>query len=63
VAAAERAGRLLVTVMTDALAEARRLDQLGIAHDSIELLPGKAKKVSVVGPDGNAITLGEPLTG
>jgi predicted enzyme related to lactoylglutathione lyase len=62
VADAERAGRALVTVLVDDLDTwVAGFAERGIACDPMETLPGKVRRVSVVDPDGNRITFGQPL--
>lgn len=63
VADAERVGNGLLTLLVDDLdAELEQLAERGIEPTSIDEIPGAVRKGEFVDPDGNRITLGQPLT-
>jgi glyoxylase I family protein len=63
VADAERAGRGLITVMVDDLAEhVAGITARGLATEPIETVPGLFRRTSLTDPDGNRISFGEALS-
>ena len=64
VADAGRAGSALVVLLVEeleALTEQLRRD--GIAVPPIDTVPGVVRRVTLTDPDGNTVSLGEPLSG
>ncbi len=60
VADRERAGNALVTLIVDDLDTwMARLARAGIAHGEVEVLSGGVRKITVLDPDGNSISLGQ----
>lgn len=61
---ARRAGHALVILLVEDLeALAERLRQKGITVPPIDTVPGVVRRVTLADPDGNTISLGEPLSG
>ena len=59
----DRAGRGLLTLLVDDLdAELARVSARGIEASSTETIPGKVRKAELEDPDGNRVTLGQPLS-
>jgi predicted enzyme related to lactoylglutathione lyase len=59
---AQRAGNgLLTLIVNDLDAEIAELKRRGIEIGAIETMPGAARKVTVTDPDGNSVTMGQPL--
>ena len=59
---AARAGYGLLTLLVDDLdRELAELEERGVAADALETLPGKVRKGEFTDPEGNRITLGQPL--
>lgn len=60
---ADRTGKGLLTLLVDDLdAELARLAERGVQPGSLDEIPGAVRKAEFVDPDGNRITLGQPLT-
>jgi hypothetical protein len=58
----ERRGGDEATIMVDRLdAELAAIARRGIEPEQIEEYPGKARKASIVDPEGNRIGIGQPL--
>ncbi len=57
-----RAGNALVVLLVEELeALAERLRGQGIAVPPIDTVPGVVRRITLVDPDGNTVSLGEPL--
>jgi catechol 2,3-dioxygenase-like lactoylglutathione lyase family enzyme len=60
---AERAGRSLVTLLVSDLDEwLVNLAGRGLAAETVDTIPGAVRKAAFRDPEGNMITLGQPLT-
>jgi predicted enzyme related to lactoylglutathione lyase len=60
---ADRTGKGLLTLLVDDLdAELAKLAERGVEPGSLDVIPNAARKAEFVDPDGNRITLGQPLT-
>ena len=63
VADAERAGRSLVTLLVGDLDEwLANLAERGLAAETVDTIPGAVRKAAFRDPEGNMVTLGQPLT-
>jgi len=63
VADADRAGRALVTLLVGDLDEwLAELAGRGLAAETIDTIPGAVRKAAFRDPEGNMVTLGQPLT-
>ena len=63
VADAQRAGNALVVMLVDELEGlAERLRQRGIRVPPLDTVPGVVRRVTLADPDGNTVSLGEPLS-
>jgi predicted enzyme related to lactoylglutathione lyase len=62
VADPDRAGNGLLTLIVDDLdAELAGLARRGLSTGPIDTIPGAVRKATIVDPDGNRVTFGEPL--
>jgi predicted enzyme related to lactoylglutathione lyase len=60
---AERAGNALLTLLVDDLdAHLAAVGERGIAVGAVETVPGAVRLAVITDPDGNRITVGQPLT-
>jgi predicted enzyme related to lactoylglutathione lyase len=60
---ATRAGTALLTLLMDDLEDqVAALTQPGLSIGAIETVPGVVRKVVLIDPEGNRITLGEDLS-
>jgi catechol 2,3-dioxygenase-like lactoylglutathione lyase family enzyme len=63
VADAERAGQSLVTLLVSDLDEwLANLAGRGLAAETVDTIPGEVRKAAFRDPEGNMVTLGQPLT-
>jgi glyoxylase I family protein len=59
---AEHAGSALLTLLVDDLAGwVLELEGRGLAAGEIDTIPGVVSRTAIADPDGNSITVGEPL--
>jgi predicted enzyme related to lactoylglutathione lyase len=60
---AERCGSSLLTVLVDDLDErVAGIAERGVAPGAVEVMPGIARRVVITDPDGNSLTLAQPLS-
>ena len=60
---AERAGQSLVTLLVGDLDEwLANLAGRGLAAETVDTIPGAVRKAAFRDPEGNMVTLGQPLT-
>ncbi len=58
----ERAGKALLTFLTDDLEEqVAQLHERGLSVGPIEVIPGAARTAAISDPEGNRVTFGQPL--